>query len=81
MIAFLAILILIGIMHTARLSMCWSKDTLMSTLVFGQLISRYRFLLLLKCLHFADNRIYNPQDPDCDKLYKVRELANIIKTR
>ena len=78
-IAFLAILILIGIMYKPRLSMFWSKDTLMSTPVFGQLTSRDRFLLLLKFLHFADNRNYNLCDPDCDKLYKVKEVANMIK--
>ena len=79
MIAFLAILILMEIMDKSRFSMFWSKDTLISTVVFGQLISRDRFLPLWRFLHFADNRNYNPQDPDCDKVYKVREMVNMIK--
>ena len=81
MIAFLAMLILVGIMHKPRLSMYWSKDTLISTPVFGQVISRDRFLLLLRFLRFADNGNYNPQDTDCDKLYKVKEVAKMIKIK
>ena len=43
---------------------------------------RDRFLLLLvRFFHFADNSMYNPADPDRDKLYKIREVINMIKDR
>ena len=59
--AFLAILNLMGIMHKPGFPMHWPRNTLISTPVFGQLISRDRFLLLLRFMHFADNRNYHPQ--------------------
>ena len=68
-------------MHKPRLSMYWFKDTLILTSVFGQLISRDRFLFLLRFLHCAANINYNLQDSDCDKLYKAREVANVMKTQ
>ena len=42
---------------------------------------RDRFLLLVRFFHFADNTKYNPADPDRDKLYKIREVINMIKDR
>ena len=51
----------------------------MATPIFNQVIRRDRFLLLLRFLHFADNSRYNPNDPDRDKLYKLREVVDMIK--
>ena len=81
MIAFLAMLIMMGIIHKPRINMYWSKDSLLSTPVFGQLVGRDRFLLLLRFLHFANNRDYNAADPNRDKLYKIREVSDMIKRR
>ena len=81
MIAFLAMLIMMGIIHKPRINMYWSKDSLLSTPVFGQLMGRDRFLLLLRFLHFANNRDYNAADPNRDKLYKIREVSDMIKRR
>ena len=41
-------------------------------------MKRDQFLNLLRFLHFADNRNHNPADPDCDRLYKIREIINLI---
>ena len=38
-----------------------------------------QIFLLVKFFHFADNTKYNPADPDRDKLYKIREVINMIK--
>ena len=35
----------------------------------------------MRFLHFADNKNINLADPDQDKLYKVREVVNMIKER
>ena len=61
--------------------MYWSKDSILATPIFNQVMRRDRFLLLLRFLHFADNAQYNPADPDRDKLYKCRSIINMIKDR
>ena len=81
MLTFLTMLILLGIIHKPRITMYWAKDTLVSTPIFGQLMRRDRFLLILRFLHFADNRNFNPTDPERDRLYKIREVSEMIKKR
>ena len=73
MLTFLAILILMGIVHKPRLPMYWSTDSILATPIFNQVMRRDRFLLLVRFFHFADNTKYNPADPDRDKLYEIRE--------
>ena len=80
MLTFLALLILMGIVHKPRLTMYWSKDNIMATPIFNQVMKRDRCLLLLRFLHFADNSQYNPADPNRDKLYKLRGVMDMIKT-
>ena len=81
MLTFLAILILMGIVHKPRLPMYWSTDSILATPIFNQVMRRDRFLLLVRFFHFADNTKYNPADPDRDKIYKIREVINMIKDR
>ena len=59
----LGILILLGIVHNPKLTIYWSTDNLVATPIFNQVMRRDRFLILIKFLHFADNRDYNPEDP------------------
>ena len=61
--------------------MYWAKDTLVSSPTFSQLMRRDRFLLILRFLHFADNKNFNPADPARDRLYKIREVSEMIKKR
>ena len=79
MLSFFGIIILMGILHKPRLAMYWSTDTVLSTPIFKEIMNRDRFLNLLRFLHFADNRNHNPADPDNDRLYKIREIINMIK--
>ena len=81
MLTFLAILILMGILHKPRLPMYWSTDSILVIPIFNQVMRRDRFLLLVRFFHFADNTKYNPADPDRDKLYKIREVISMIKDR
>ena len=80
-LTFLAILILMGIVHKPRLPMYWSTDNILATPIFNQVMRRDRFLLFARFFHFADNTKYNPADPDRDKLYNIREVINMIKDR
>ena len=61
--------------------MYWSKDSILATPIFNQVMRRDRFLFLLRFLHFTDNAQYNSADPDRDKLYKLRSIINMIKDR
>ena len=81
MLTFLAILILMGIVHKPRLPMYWSTYSILAIPIFNQVMRRDRFLLLVRFLHFTDNTKYNRADPDRDKLYKIREVINMIKDR
>lgn len=60
----LAVVILMGVVHKPRFAMYWSTDSLISTPIFSQIISRDRFLILMRFLHFADNKNINLADPD-----------------
>ena len=56
---------MMGVIHEPRINIYWSKFTLVSTPIFGQLIARDRFLVL-RFLHFLDNNNHDANDPDTD---------------
>ena len=56
--AFLGNCILMGIVSKPRVYMFWSTDSFYHTPIFGQAMSRNRFQLLQRFLHFQNN-----QDP------------------
>ena len=68
MLTFLAMLVLMRIIHKPRISMYWTKDGMVSTPVFSQLMRRDRFLLILRFLNFADNR-------NCSEQRKISFLS------
>ena len=51
----LAFIILMGVVHKPRFAMYWSTDSLITTPIFSQIISRDRFPILMSFLHFAGN--------------------------
>ena len=80
---FLGLCILMGLIHKPKVSLYWSKDELYNTPIFGQIMSRTRFQLILKFLHFEDNEdeVYDSWNPKRDKLFKVRSISNMLKQR
>ena len=80
---FLGLIFLMGVVYKPRLSMYWSTDELYSTPIFSQVMTRDRFLVLLKFWHFADNMdpSYDVRDPNRDKLHKVRPLIDMMRSR
>ena len=76
--ALLGLLALMGIVYKPRIAMYWSNDELYNTPVFRNIMTRDRFLLLIKFLHFADNTNYDANDPNRDRLYKIREFCQLI---
>ena len=74
---FLGLLFLMGIVHKPAIHMYWSKDPLFCTPIFSAVMSRNRFQLLLKFLHFNDNsNMPAADDPSPDKLFKLRPLLD-----
>jgi hypothetical protein len=75
---FLGMLILMGLVYKPRIAMYWAQDSLIETPIFSQLMTRNRFLLLTKFLHFSNNDEYDAGDPGRDKIFKIREVTNLL---
>ena len=73
---FLGLSILMGIDQKPSIESYWSNDTLLFNSTFGAVMSRNKYQMILKFLHFADNSLYNCNDPNRDRLYKVRPFLD-----
>jgi len=49
--------------------------------VFNDVMPRNRYQTILRFLHFADNSQHDPNDPDRDRLYKVRPLVDLLVSK
>ena len=81
MCAFLGPMMLMGIIYKPRLGIYWSIDELYNTPIFKSIMSRDRFLLMIKFLHFADNVNYDANNRNRDRLFKIREMTDMINQR
>ena len=63
--------------------MYWSSDAFYGTPVFSQVMSRERFQIIMRFLHFQNNEDpnYNPQDPGRDRLFKIRPMIDMFQER
>jgi len=68
---FLGLLLHMGPFTLPSLDSYWSTDILYQSILWSSVMSRNRFQLLLRFLHFADNSV----DSD-DRLYKIRPILN-----
>ncbi|XP_035213744.1 piggyBac transposable element-derived protein 4-like [Stegodyphus dumicola] len=66
-----------GTIRINRIQDYWKTDSLFGLLAFSENMSRNRFLLLLRALHFAKNPDQNTELPK-DRLYKVRDMVNLF---
>jgi len=74
---FIGLLFVMGVVKKPSLSMYWSTDPLFQMPLFGIIMPRNRFFLLLKFFHVNDNQnIPNRDDPNRDRLYKVRPMLD-----
>ena len=78
--AFTGILILMGIVKLPRLDMYWQvKHPLIATEGMSSIMSRIRFEQIYRFLHLADSSQQVPAgQPGHDKLFKVRNLLNLV---
>ena len=65
---------LMGIVRKPEVSGYWSTNRLLK----GCVMPRNCFQSILQSLHFADNSKYNTNEPNCDRLYKVRPLVQYL---
>lgn len=69
---FLSVLLLRGIIQKPEQSMYWSQHNLVSTPVFGDTMTRNRFFLIMKMLHFVNNEVpVDPENHPQPKLWKI----------
>nr|XP_004207578.2 piggyBac transposable element-derived protein 4-like [Hydra vulgaris] len=80
---FIAVILLIGVIYKAKLSMYWSKDVLYNTPIFSEVNSRNRFNILLRFFHFNNNEDenYDATNENRDRLHKVQPVINILRNR
>ena len=75
---FIALSLLMGIVVKPGISDYWSTSPLLKGSIFNSVMSRNRFQSILQFLHFADNSQFDPNDPDRDRLYKVRPVVDYL---
>ena len=71
---FLGLLLHMGHIPLSRLADYWKTDKLFNLKCFSEHMSRNRFLLILRCLHFSRNPDTGEALPD--RLYKIKPLLD-----
>lgn len=74
----IALSLLMGIVVKPGISDYWSTSPLLKGSIFNSVMSRNRFQSILQFLHFANNSHFDPNDPDRDRLYKVRPVVDYL---
>lgn len=71
---FLGLIAWMGLVKMPSIADYWSKDEIFSNNFANKIMSRNRFELLLRMIHFADNG----EADQTDKLYKLTPLVNML---
>lgn len=79
---FLALIIQMGHDQRDTIRDYWRKDQQYYTPFYHDIMPRDRFLHILRFLHFTDNDSPpNREDPDYDRLWKIRRIFNILNNK
>ena len=74
---FLALVFLMGIVKLPSVVHYWSTKVFYRHPIFGSIMTRNRFQLILRFLHFNDNSMMPRQgEPNYDRLFKVRPVVD-----
>ena len=77
--AFFAVLIMMGAISLPSINLYWTSKWSFGLPAFSSILSRNRFVLILKFLHFNDNNHQIPLDqPEHGRLYKIRPFPSRI---
>ena len=80
--AWLSLYLNMGLVTKPNISAYWSTDPVLSSPFFTSVMSRTRFLQILRYLHFADNNLAPPHDSEeHNKLYKIQPFLNLVIAR
>ena len=71
---FLVLSFLTGIIRKPEVRQYWSTSSVIKTPYFNDIKSQNRFQSIPKCFHFNDNRQYDVNNPNRDKLFKIRPV-------
>ena len=71
---FFGLLLFMGIVRMPSISDYWSQEEMFKNAFAANTMSRNRFELLLRMVHFADNE----QNPNNDRLHKIQSLLDKI---
>lgn len=82
LLAFVGMNIAMGIVSLPTLKCYWSTDPITAHPWFRTVMSRRRFLEIMRYLHCADNSTApKPTDPNYDKLWKIRPILTKLVER
>ena len=73
---FLGLAMFMGLVKYPSISCYWNKKPIYTSDFCSKVMSRNRFQLLLRFVHFADNE--SPQDSEDPKLHKVKMLVQML---
>lgn len=74
---FIGLLLHTGTIRMSRIQDYWRKGKLFGLTCFSDYMSRDRFLMILRCLHFSNNAL----DTGDDRLFKVRGLVDYFNNK
>lgn len=78
MLTFIGLVLHTGTIRLNRLQDYWKGHPLFNLKCFSQHMSRDRFLLIMRCLHFSRNI---PGQSENDRLYKVRPVIDFFNNK
>jgi len=77
MYIFFSLMLLMPHVKKNNIKNYWSTSVLLSTPIFGKIMTQDRFLLLLRVLHFNDNRNQIPGD----RLFKIKIIVESLRKK
>ena len=75
---FLGLIILQGVVGKPLQKWYWTTNKMLATPFFGTVMSEYRFSLIMKNLHFANNEEFDEATHPAPKLKKIWEVCQMI---
>ena len=78
---FLVLYLLTGIIRKPEVGQYWSISSVIKTPYFNDVMSQNRFQSILQFFHFNDNSQYDINNPNQDKLFKIRPIITYLVTK
>ncbi|XP_045467968.1 piggyBac transposable element-derived protein 4-like [Harmonia axyridis] len=72
---FLAVLLIMGINELPKMRLYWSNDEMYGNDLIKKTMTRNRFDMMLRCLHFTDN---TDPEANADRLSKIKTVVELI---